>query len=186
MNQEATSKETIIQVCHQIAATQGLETLTMRRVAEQCGIAPGTLYNYYSNKDDLLIATVESIWKEIFHGDEGRETVESFPAYVNRLFDRAKNGAVKYPHFITAHSAAFAKSKEGQAKSTMEQYFDHMKAGMLAALQADPQVNETAFSPSFPQSAFIDFVLDNILLLLIRKSESCTILIDMIHRVIYL
>ena len=67
----------------------------------------------------------------------------------------------------------------------MEQYFDHMKSEMLTVLQTDPLVDATTFSPSFLQSDFIDFVMDNILLLLIKESESCAVLIDIIRRMIY-
>lgn len=185
MNKGATSREYIMQVCRKIASAQGLETLTMRRVARECGIALGTLYNYYSDKDELLIAAVESIWREIFHGNECCSTGVSFPDHVSRLFKRARDGADKYPDFITAHSMVLAKSQKRQAKNAMEQYFDHMKSEMLTVLQADPQVNATAFSPSFLQSDFIDFVMDNILLLLIKESESCAVLIGIIRRMIY-
>ena len=75
MNKGATSREYIMQVCRKIASAQGLETLTMRRVARECGIALGTLYNYYSDKDELLIAAVESIWREIFHGKKCHGTI---------------------------------------------------------------------------------------------------------------
>ena len=67
----------------------------------------------------------------------------------------------------------------------MERYFDHMKAGMLAVLRADPAVNPTAFSPVFTPSDLVDFVLDHILLLLVKEAESCTALVELVRRVIY-
>lgn len=67
----------------------------------------------------------------------------------------------------------------------MEQYFNHMKMGMQKTLQSDTQVSQTAFAPDFPQSVFIDYILDNILLLLIKDAENCTVLTGIIRRVIY-
>ena len=52
-----------MQVCRRIAAQEGLSALSMRTVARACGVALGTLYHYYADKDALLIATVESIWQ---------------------------------------------------------------------------------------------------------------------------
>ena len=69
MNPGATSKDAILQVCRRMAAQEGLSALSMRAVARECGVALGTLYNYYADKDALLIAAVESIWREIFHMD---------------------------------------------------------------------------------------------------------------------
>ncbi|MGM9538178.1 MAG: TetR/AcrR family transcriptional regulator [Candidatus Onthomonas sp.] len=185
MNPGVTSREAIMQVCRRMAAEQGLPALSMRAVAGECGIALGTLYNYYSDKDELLIATVESVWQDIFHLDGVCETAFSFPDYVAYLFDRARAGAAEYPNFLTAHSIAIAKSRQGEAKSTMERYFAHMKAGMLAVLRRDPGVRPAVFSPSFTESDLVDFVLDHILLLLVQDEADCTALTELVRRVIY-
>ena len=185
MNTGVTSKEAIMQVCRGIAAEKGLSALNMRAVARECHIALGTLYNYYSDKDELLIATVESVWKDMLHMNERCETALSFPDYAAWLFESIQRGAVKYPHFLTAHSISIAKSKKGRAKSTMEHDLGHMKAGMLAALLADPAVDPGIFSPSFTRSDLVDFVLDNILMLLVQGKANCTALLELIRRVVY-
>lgn len=185
MNVNVTSKEDIMRVCREIVARQGLSALNMRAVARECHIALGTLYNYYSGKDELLIATVESIWKDIFHVDSMCETEASFSDYISDIFNRMKKGGTKYPGFLSSHSIAIAKSKRGEAKSTMEQYFEHMKSGMLAVLRSDQAVDHTVFSQDFTESDFIDFVLDNLLLFLIKEKNSCTLLVELVRRIIY-
>ena len=82
MNPGVTSKEQILQVCRQIAAEEGLQAVSMRSVAGKCGVALGTLYNYYADKDELLIATVESVWQDIFHMDGLPDQDLSFPGCV--------------------------------------------------------------------------------------------------------
>lgn len=185
MKTSITSKEAIMQVCRKMAAEQGLAAINMRAVAQECGIALGTLYNYCSGKDELLLATVESIWKDIFHGNGDCETAFSFPEYVSYLFDCARKGAAEYPDFLTAHAFALAGSKRGEAKSTMERYFVHMKTGMLAVLRADPLVHSEKFSPSLTEKDLVDFVLDNLLLLLMKQAESCAALVELLRRAIY-
>ena len=54
MNTVITSKEAIMQVCRRIVAEKGMNALNMRLVADECGIALGTLYNYFADKDDLI------------------------------------------------------------------------------------------------------------------------------------
>ena len=70
MNTVITSKEAIMQVCRRIVAEKSLTALNMRLVADECHIALGTLYNYYADKDELVLATVESILRDIFHADQ--------------------------------------------------------------------------------------------------------------------
>ena len=58
LNTVITSKEAIMQVCRRIVAEKGMNALNMRLVADQCGIALGTLYNYFADKDALVLAAV--------------------------------------------------------------------------------------------------------------------------------
>ena len=78
MNTVITSQEAIMQVCRRIVAEKGLKALNMRLVADECHIALGTLYNYYGDKDELVLATVESIWRDIFHAGQRSEADVSF------------------------------------------------------------------------------------------------------------
>lgn len=185
MNPVVTSKEAILQSCRKIVAEQGLSALSMRTVSGQLGIALGTLYNYFSDKDALMLATVESVWKDIFHGNAACRMPLPFPDYVAALFSCIRDGAASYPNFLTAHSLAIAKSKTGEAKSVMAQCFSHMKSGLLAALRADPMVDPAAFSEALTESDFVDLVMDNLLLILIKENPDCEALTAMIRRVVY-
>ena len=185
MNPGVTSKEAILGVCRQIVARQGLQAVNMRAVARESGVALGTLYNYFSDKDALLIAVVESIWKDIFHTPQRYRAGSSFSDYVADLYARIRKGAEEYPHFLTGHSISIAASKRGEAKSTMEHTFAHIKTGMLERLRTDGAIREHAFSPSFTQEDFVSFVLDHLLILLVRGQPDCAVLLEIIRRSIY-
>ena len=185
MNTVITSKEAIMQVCRRIVAEKGLTALNMRLVADECHIALGTLYNYYADKDELVLATVESIWRDIFRADQQCVTDVSFSDYVADLYACIRKGAEVYPNFLTGHSISIAGAKRGEAKSAMEHTFAHMKAGMLEALQTDQSVLENTFTASFSQEDFISFVLDNMLVLLVQGQADCAVLLEVIRRVIY-
>lgn len=185
LNTGITSKEAILKVCRDIVASKGLSAVSMRSVAERSQIALGTLYNYFDNKDELLLAAVEDIWKDIFHMDSRCSAEQSFPKYVEHFFECVQAGANHYPGFFSAHSIRIANSEKEKAKSTMGNYFKRMKENMLEVLQADSNVSADAFSSSFERSEFIDFVLDNLLMLLVQGKKSCGMLIEIIQRTIY-
>jgi AcrR family transcriptional regulator len=48
-------REAIYQAILEVIKSHGYDGLTMQRVAAAAGIATGTLYNYFKNKDELLI-----------------------------------------------------------------------------------------------------------------------------------
>ena len=185
MNTVITSREAIMQVCRRIVAEKGLTALNMRLVADECHIALGTLYNYYADKDELVLATVESIWRDIFHADQECVADVSLSDYVADLYTRIRKGAEAYPNFLTGHSISIASSKRGEARSAMEHTFAHMKAGMLEVLRADQTIQENTFTPSFSQEKFVAFVLDHMLVLLVQGQADCAVLQEVICRVIY-
>ncbi|MGM9589139.1 MAG: TetR/AcrR family transcriptional regulator [Faecousia sp.] len=162
-----------------------MKALNMRSVSKECHIALGTLYNYYADKDALVLATVESIWREIFHGVHQKVTGVSFPDYVAEIFAHIVKGAEAYPGFLTGHSISIASDKRDEAKSIMEHTFAHMKAGMLEVLQSDPTVSGNAFPPAFSKEDFVGFVLDHLLILLVQGQPDCHVLLEIIRRVIY-
>ena len=60
------SREVILTASRTMLREKGWAAINMRSVAAQCGVAVGSLYNYFSSKTELVAATVESVWEEIF------------------------------------------------------------------------------------------------------------------------
>ena len=55
-------REDILRVSKQTLLSDGYPALTMRGVAAECGIAAGTLYNYFENKDMLVANVILEDW----------------------------------------------------------------------------------------------------------------------------
>lgn len=184
MNPGATSKEAIMQVCRHMAAQEGLSCLNMRAVARACGVALGTIYNYYADKDALLVAVIGSIWQEILHTDADSMANRPFPERVACLFEGIRRGTQRYPGFLSAHSMVVAGKGRDEARRAMETCFAHMRAALLDGLMADPTVNPLAFSDALIPAQLVDFAMDHLLLLLMKGEEDCTVLTEMLRRAI--
>ena len=91
----------------------------------------------------------------------------------------------EYHDFFMAHAISFDSADKGKARKIMEQYFCHMKDGLLEALQNDENVRSEAFSEEFTRYDFVEFVFSNLLALLTKHEKSCTLLIEIIKRSIY-
>ncbi|MFT4569303.1 MAG: AcrR family transcriptional regulator [Hyphomicrobiaceae bacterium] len=48
-------RDEILDVAQHLFETQGLEAVSLRRIATQAGISPATPYRYFSNKDQVLV-----------------------------------------------------------------------------------------------------------------------------------
>jgi AcrR family transcriptional regulator len=68
---EVTKTEThdcIINSARDLFMSLGYDKTTTKAIAKKCGIAEGTLFNYFANKDEILVAVFEKI---VFDNEEG-------------------------------------------------------------------------------------------------------------------
>ena len=59
------SKERVLGAAVALADAQGVEALSMRKLAQELGVVPMALYKHVANKDDLLDAMVDVVVGEI-------------------------------------------------------------------------------------------------------------------------
>lgn len=185
INPERTSKEEIMLICRKIAFEKGLKALNMRTVAGECGIALGTLYNYFSDKEELLISTISSLWQDFFHlSPQENQTNQLFTEYVEMLFLNVRERISEYPDFFTTHSAVIANNGKNRARTAMERCTTEIRGTLLAVLRQDSAVLSGAFGEKLTEESFVEFVLDSIIMLLMQN-KPCDALVAVIGRTIY-
>jgi AcrR family transcriptional regulator len=59
-------EEKVNESAFSLFAKKGYSGVTMKMVAEDVGISVGTLYNYYSNKQDLFISVFKKVFDQIY------------------------------------------------------------------------------------------------------------------------
>jgi AcrR family transcriptional regulator len=59
------SRERVLRAAIDLADEGGVESLTMRRLAQKLGVEPMSLYNHAANKDDILDGMVDAVVSEI-------------------------------------------------------------------------------------------------------------------------
>lgn len=74
------AKSKIMSTAKQLIFDKGYAGLTLREVADQCGLAVGTIYNYFSSKDMLVASIMAEDWltslKRMQNSCEMASTVE--------------------------------------------------------------------------------------------------------------
>jgi TetR/AcrR family tetracycline transcriptional repressor len=59
------SKAAVVEKALALADAEGLDGLTVRRLAQELGVTPMALYWHFRNKDELLAGLADRIWSEI-------------------------------------------------------------------------------------------------------------------------
>jgi AcrR family transcriptional regulator len=82
-------KQLILGEAKRILYSEGYAKLSMRNISKACGIALGTIYNYYPTKHDLVIGMMTDYWHENMNKLESiRSTEGSFYDKLDKLFDQ--------------------------------------------------------------------------------------------------
>ena len=119
MNIVVTSKDEILKTNRELIQKQGWSAVSIRSVAAACGVSVGSIYNYFSNKGELVAATVESIWAEIFQPPEQDPPFADTLDCISWLYRRMAYGAEHYPGFFNLHAASFAGVGKEEGKRLM-------------------------------------------------------------------
>lgn len=185
MNKTITSREAILSAGKKIIVQSGIQGLNIRDVAQKCGVSVGSVYNYFPSKGDLMVATIESVWTEIMHDSKDCVSQYNFTETVRSLFYSIQKGCIKYPSFFSVHSISVASIDKAKGREVMNRYFNHIKNGLLESLIQDQGVKKDVFSDKFTTSDFVDFVFSNIIMLLMKETTSCDLLLEIVKRIIY-
>lgn len=185
MKKNIISKGNILNVCKKIVSNKGLAAVNMREVSKECNISLGLVYYYFPSKDDLLIATIESVWDDIFNWEDEESKNSEFTSFIDKLFEHIKRGIDKYPNFFTIHSVSFSSKGEKKGSTIMKYYLSNIKKRVSYELKKDKKIRKDAFTKDFSEEGFIDIILINIVSLLIERDYDSSFLVEMIRRSIY-
>ncbi len=97
----AKRREQIIEVSAALFATRNYHEVRMEEVAEKTGLAKGTLYNYFNNKEDLYISIITHRLETLLEILKERIDTRQTPlTNLRRIIVHIYSFMAKYPHFF--------------------------------------------------------------------------------------
>jgi TetR/AcrR family fatty acid metabolism transcriptional regulator len=97
----------ILKAAVKVFARQGFHQSTVAQIAKEAGVADGTIYLYFKNKDDILVQFFSFRAKQVF---------ESFREDV----DRAETSSDKLRNLVRRHLAEFQRDRDGAVVHQVE------------------------------------------------------------------
>lgn len=164
-------KETILSAAKNIAIEQGITKINIRSVAQNSGIAIGTVYNYFPSKAHLLIAVIEDFWDGAFagidwHGFSNSNFYENLEVIYNSLYlylKSFKENWLEHLSLLKTQEKLIGKKKESE-------YLDKIHKKITALMDMDDKLRHYPWNDSFSKEKTSEFIFDNMLTML-RKGE---------------
>ena len=183
MNTVVTSREEILRAAGEMVKVGKGDGVSMRGIARECGIAVGSIYNYFPTKNDLMIAVVVEMWKEIFFVPLSKIEGKSFLVVVECILERMGENRGEGQGFLAGHAFVVGDKEKGHL--VMEEYLGHMREELLAVLMGDSAVVDEVWSDGFSAEDFVRFVVDFLVEDLMRGTDRAVFLRELILRVVY-
>ena len=185
MNPMATSKEDILQISRKLIQQNGWAGVNIRSVAAACGVSVGCIYNYFGSKTDLLSATVESIWNDIFHHPEDEAVFQDTLSCVRWMYKQLEYGCQRYPGFFTHHALGFVQQDTADGKQQMQRAWQHILDALCTVLRNDARIRADAFTEEFTVEKFAEMLFSLMLSALVRQDFDPSTVLEIVRRAVY-
>lgn len=184
MNTIVTSREAILKASRDLIQQRGWAAINIRSIANACGVSVGSIYNYFSSKSELVGATVESIWMDIFSHPEPA-VFQDMQSCIQWFYQRMEYGGRTYPGFFTLHFMSFVGTDKADGKKRMQKAWQCILNGLLTALQSDPKIRPDAFDAQFTAEKFADVLFSLMLSALLQGNYDSAAVLTIVRRTLY-
>lgn len=185
MNLTATSKEDILKASRALIQQNGWAAVNIRAVAAACGVSVGCIYNYFASKTELVSATVESIWNDIFHHPEDEAVFQDTLSCVRWMYRQLEYGCQRYPGFFTHHALGFVQQDTADGKQQMQRAWQHILDALCTVLRNDTRIRADAFTEEFTVEKFAEMLFSLMLSALVRQDFDPSTVLEIVQRAVY-
>ena len=180
---DETLRDTLLSLARSIADTDVIDAVNIRTIAQRAGIATGTMYNYFSNKDEILLALTEEYWMQALVEMKTAITADSFCQQLEEIFvflrGRIDQSAGKLMNSLGGLESV------GQTRMISMQSV--LETSLIQLMEQDPAIRKDIWNEQFTKPQFARFVMGNMTMLLKAKASMTDLcfFITIIKTIIY-
>lgn len=117
-------EQSVYKAVMEVVTTDGIEQLSMKRIAKNSGIAVGTLYNYFPDREDLVSKAILYSWNQSF------QTLDAILA-------QSKNSITKWTAFhVTLYTETMKRKGVGHELIRQQVISDEVNQEILDGLSS--------------------------------------------------
>lgn len=188
----AISKKAIVDAAYRRACEHGIGSLGVREVARDCGVAVGTIYNYFPSKADLATEVVMRFWMSVAFGgdpDEGASCFsyregENLVEFCSRTMETLAAALAEYRADWLRELSSLDTRTRQRGRAAERACFEHILRGFEYAIENDPDVNPDALARigARPAAQLIWAAMHDALR---RGESSCPALLELLKLALY-
>lgn len=174
-------RQKLLNTARVLAEEEGIDKLNIRSISKKAGVASGTVYNYFSGKDEILLILTKEYWKQTLLEMDAAISAESFCEALLEMIlylkERIRKPAGEWMNRLGGVRLA---GQESMASAQEE-----LKQMLLRRMEQDPNIWNDIWDDSFTKEQFSEFIRMNLMELLKTEGSQTEFFIRVIQRMIY-
>lgn len=178
---DETLHDSLFEVAREIVSKQGPDALTIRALAEQAGVASGTIYNYYRNKDDILLAITEDYWRRALMELRREIQADAFPEQLREIYAFLRK-RINDSAGILMDSL---RNVETLGRERMGSLQHELRMAIIQRIRQDKNIPPDIWNDALNEDSFSNFILTNMRILLSMNASHIDPFIEIVKRTLY-
>lgn len=178
---DETLRENILSCARDIVNTQGPDAINIRSIANKTGIATGTVYNYFSCKDDILIALTEEYWRNTLAEMRNTIRANSFCEQLREIYtfilERIDQSAGMLMRSLS--------NIEGAGRARMNAMHSALGNALVRLIDQDENILNDIWNETFTKEQYTRFVIINMMALLQAGTLDISFFLEIVRKTIY-
>lgn len=174
-------RKKLLEYAKEISKEEGINAINIRFLAQKAGIATGTVYNYFSCKDEILLALTEEYWHLLTDEIQEATSHGCFYEQLETIFMFLKDRIEKSMGNLMNSLG----KTEISAQTKMLSAQREITKILVKAIDKDKNINHEVWNDNFTKQQFSEFVMININMNLRLKADNIDFLIELVKKTIY-
>ena len=178
---DAELRKTLLSCARSIECSEGVDAISIRRLAAEANIAVGTVYNYFESKQEVLLVLTEEYWKDTLIQMQERISDERFSDQLGEMIaflrSRMNDCAVILMRGL--------RDDVETGRIRMASMHRVLRKTLVDRLDRDSSIAQSVWTDVFTKESFADFTMTNILALLQQKEENADTFLEIVRRTLY-
>lgn len=174
-------REQLLDCARNIMNADGLNEINIRSIAREAGVATGTVYNYFSGKDEILLALTEENWDKTLIEMKSQIAAGPFAGQLEAIYE--------FLYKNIRNSAGILMGSLGNAahagKMRMHEMHGSLKADILKYLEMDKGIDSHIWNALFTREEYAEFIIRNLMHHLRMGEPEIPFFIEIVKKTLY-
>lgn len=155
-----TLRGTLLDHARSLADTEGFDAINIRSLASLAGVATGTVYNYFSDKEEILLELTEEYWKQTLAEMRIVITDRSFCSQLEEIYAFLRR-RMESPAGVLMKRLGNVKTAGQERMSSIQ---ESLVQSMVQRMEKDPDIRKDVWDGFFTKEQYARFIMMNMVM----------------------